>query len=161
MIKRAILCVVGLTLLSAVSMAQTNSIAGVWKVTEVTTTGEKAGTKAVTQPSMYIFTKKHYSVIYVASDEARPVPADISKMTADELRAIFVTGFVANAGTYEVKAGKLTMRPTIAKSPNTMKAGAWNMAAITLAGNSMTLVSKSNDEGPVKNPTTRKLVRVE
>lgn len=161
MIKRTILCMFALMLLSPAAIGQTGSIQGVWKAVEVTTTGEKGANKAVTQPSMYLFTKKHYSIIYVSSDAARPVPEDVSKMTADELRAVFVRDFVANAGTYEMKGGKLTLRPLVAKSPNVMKSGAFHTSAITISGNTMTMVSESSDEGPVTNPTTRKLVRVE
>lgn len=160
MMKRAIFCVFALVLLSAAAFAQ-KSIEGVWKVTEITTTGDNAVTKSVTQPSMYLFTKKHYSIIFVASDTERPAAEDISKLTADELRAVFVTGFVANAGTYEMKAGKLTLRPMVAKSPAAMKAGSWSASKITVNGTTMTLVGESNDAGPIKNPTTRKLVRVE
>jgi hypothetical protein len=110
---------------------------------------------------MYVFTKKHYSIIYVASETARPVPEDLSKMTPEELRATFVTGFVANAGTYELKNGKLTMRPTVAKAPSFMQANSWIRSSVTINGDSLTLVQEGNDRGPITNPTTSKLTRIE
>src|SRR5437868_6419624 len=90
--------------------AKAQKIEGVWSITEVTTTGANGRTEKATQPSMYLFTKKHYSIIYVASDSPRDM-TDSSKMTADQLRKVFVDSFIANAGTYELKAGKLTFHP--------------------------------------------------
>jgi hypothetical protein len=136
-------------------------IQGVWSLTEITTTGQNAGTKPTTQPSMYIFTKNHYSVTYVSSAEARPQIADISKATADELRDVFVNSFVANAGTYEIKGGKLTLRPTVAKNPGFMAPGTFSTLSIKTDGNTMTLVSEGTNAGPAANPTTFKLKRVE
>ncbi len=136
-------------------------VEGVWQLTEITTTGTNGSTKQMSQPSMYLFTKKHYSVIYVASDAPRTVMADIGKATADELRDVFVTSFIANAGTYELKGGKLTMRPSVAKSPGFMQAGNFSTLTIKIAGNMMTLVSENSNSGPAANPTTFKLKRIE
>jgi hypothetical protein len=136
-------------------------IEGVWALTEVTTTGANGKTQQVSQPSMYLFTKKHYSIIYVAGDAPRPDVADIDAATADELRNIFVRSFIANAGTYEIKGGKLTTRPMVAKSPNFMKSGTWVTSAVTINANTMTLVTESNNAGPAANPTTFKLKRIE
>jgi len=133
-------------------------VAGVWKLDELTSTAN--GTKTITQPSMYLFTKTHYSIIYVSSDSPRSTD-DVATMTADQLRDVFVKSFTANAGTYDIKAGKITLRPMVAKSPTFMTAGNWNTLKITVKGNSMTLVSDSNNEGPAKAPTTFKLTRVE
>jgi hypothetical protein len=136
-------------------------IQGVWSLTEISTTGPSGSTKQISQPSMYMFTKMHYSVIYVSSAEARPQIADISKATADELRDVFVTSFVANAGTYEVKGGKLTMRPSVAKNPGFMQPGTFSTLSIKTDGKTMTLVSEGTNTGPAANPTTFKLKRVE
>jgi hypothetical protein len=136
-------------------------IQGVWSLSEITTTGPNGSTKQVSQPSMYMFTKMHYSVIYVSSAEPRPQIADISKATADELRDVFVNSFVANAGTYEVKSGKLTMRPTVAKNPGFMQPSTFTTLSIKTDGNTMTLVSEGTNNGPSANPTTFKLKRVE
>jgi hypothetical protein len=73
---------------------------------------------------MYLFTKKHYSIIYVSSDAPRAILPDLSKATADELRSVFGNSFVANAGEYEImKGGKITFSPKVAKSPLYMKDG--------------------------------------
>jgi hypothetical protein len=140
--------------------ASAQKVAGVWKLDEITSTGTGGSTEKLTQPSMYLFTKSHYSIIYVSSDKPRATD-DASTMTADQLRDVFVQSFIANAGTYDVKAGKITLTPTVAKSPTYMKAGTWNRMNVTVKGNSMTLVSDSSNNGPSTNPTTFKLTRVE
>ena len=156
--KRGAMCVVLALFLCISAAAQSRSIQGVWKLNEQTNGGT---TKVISQPSMYIFTKKHYSIIYVTTETPRAVVDDISKLTADELRATFVAGFVANAGTYEFKGGKLTMHPMVAKSPALMQPGRWSTSAVTINGNSMTIVSEANDSGPSQNPTTSKFTRIE
>ncbi len=135
-------------------------IEGVWAFTEITTTGPNGSTKQVSQPSMYIFTKKHYSVIRVTADAPRP-EVDVATATAEDLRKVFVDGFVANAGTYELKGGKLTMRPMVAKSPGFMKSDVFVTSSVKMEGTTLTLVSESSNTGPAQNPTTTKLRRVE
>ncbi|MEO8574390.1 MAG: hypothetical protein ABI481_10505 [Pyrinomonadaceae bacterium] len=156
--RRACICMVLGLILCISAVAQSEKIQGVWKLNEQSTGG---GTKVISQPSMYLFTKKHYSIIYVAAETPRAVVDDISKMTADELRATFVSGFIANAGTYEFKGGKLTLHTLVAKSPAFMAAGISATSAVTIKGNSMTMVSESNNSGPVQNPTTSKFTRIE
>src|SRR6476620_2930613 len=145
-----------LVVLAASGVVSAQRVAGVWKLDEMTSTGTGASTKTISQPSMYLFTKTHYSIIYVSSESPRSTD-DASTMTADQLRDVFVQSFVANAGTYEMKAGKITLKPIVAKSPTFMKPGNWNTFKISMKGNSMTLVTDSNNEGPSKYPTTFKL----
>jgi hypothetical protein len=143
------------------AMGQKASVEGVWAITERVTTGPNGATTQMTQPSMYVFTKKHYSIIYVASTSPRPEITDLNAATAEELRKVFVDDFIANAGTYEFKGGKLTTRPFVAKSPTAMKAGSFTTFSVKFSGNTMTLVSEANQNGPAANPTTTKLRRVE
>ena len=145
----------------SVSVVAQSNIRGVWQLTEITMTGKFAMTMKVTQPSVYIFTKKHYSKIYVGSDKPRPVLDDYSKATREQLLSIFVDGFDANAGTYEVKAGKLTLHPIVANSPSDMKDGAWTTYSIKISGNTITLTPESSNTSPASKPVTFKLTRVE
>jgi len=85
-----------------VSVTAQSNISGAWQLTEITMTGGGGMTMKVTQPSVYTFTKKYYSKLYVGSDKPRPVLDDYSKATQEQLFSIFVYGFDANAGTYEV-----------------------------------------------------------
>lgn len=146
--------------LTVSASAQSKNIQGAWRLTEITTTGPDGSTRQMSQPSIYLFTKKHYSIIYVASADARPVLDDYSKTSADELRNIFVDSFVANAGTYEMKGGKLTTRPMVAKLPSFMKSGTFVTVAAKMEGNMMTLTTEAGGNAPA-NPTTYKLTRIE
>jgi hypothetical protein len=146
---------------TATTTAQSRGIEGAWRLTEVTTTGANGGTKMMTQPSIYLFTKKHYSITYVSSDAPRPAMDDLSKATAAELRSVFVDSFIANAGTYEMKDGKLTTRPTVAKSPGFMQDGNFVTMSAKINGNVLTLTTESGRAGTAPNPTTYKLTRIE
>lgn len=144
------------------ALAQSRSgIEGVWALTEVTSTGPNGKTQQMSQPSMYLFTRKHYSIIYISSEGPRAVPDDISKLSSEELRNIFVDSFIANAGTYEMKNGKVTLRPMVAKSPGYMQPGIFVTSSFKISGNMMTLVTESTNGGPAANPTTYKLKRIE
>jgi hypothetical protein len=145
----------------SVSAAAQSKIEGVWQLTEITVTGEHGFTMKVTQPSVYTFTKKYYSKIYVATDKPRPVLDDYSKATREQLSSIFVEGFDANAGTYEVKAGKLTTHPIVARSPSDMSEGTWATYLIKMSGNTISLTPEASNTGPAKKPLTFKLTRVE
>ena len=148
--------------MSVSAFAQGKSgIEGVWQLTEITMTGKFAMTMKVTQPSVYIFTRKHYSKIYVGSDKPRPVLDDYSKATGEQLLSIFVDGFDANAGTYEVAGGKLTLHTIVAKSPSDMKEGSWSAYSTKISGNTITLTPESSNTGPNKKQVTFKLTRVE
>ncbi len=145
----------------SVSVAAQSNIRGVWQLTEITMTGKYAMTMKVTQPSVYIFTKKHYSKVYVGSDKPRPVLDDYSKATQEQLFSIFVDGFDASAGTYEVAGGKLTLHPIVAKSPSDMKEGTWSTYSMKNTDNTITLTPTSSNTGPSKKPITYNLTRVE
>jgi hypothetical protein len=138
-----------------------SGIEGVWQLTEITVTGGGGMTMKVTQPSVYIFTKTHYSKIYVASDKPRPVLDDYSKATQEQLKSIFVEGFDANAGTYEVSAGTLTLHSIVAKSPSDMKEGTWSTYSMKISGDTITLTPEDSNAGPPKKSVTFKLTRVE
>jgi len=160
--KRTI-TIVSISLMFALSLfasANAQSITGVWQVTEEKTTGDGGKTSKVTQPSMYLFTKDHYSVIRVTSDNERPA-IDTATATAEQLRDVYVDSFVANAGKYEFKGGKLTIWPSVAKSPTYMKAGSTGTFAVKITGKTMWITSESAQGSPVKNPTTLTLTRVE
>src|SRR6266849_5648750 len=64
------------------------------------------------QAALYLFTPTRYSMVLAATD--RPDIADLSKATADELRATWGP-LLANAGTYEVSGDLITIHPLVAK----------------------------------------------
>src|SRR5215472_5744896 len=101
------------------------SLQGAWQTVKIVIGGATPREIPVAQPSAYltIFTAKHYSRTEIQSDGPRPILADASKATADELRAVWGP-VVAEAGTYEVDGDTLTLHPQASKSPAAMAAGA-------------------------------------
>jgi hypothetical protein len=131
-----------------VSAAPDHPLEGVWEV-------EQAG-----QPfaGVYIFAHTHYSMMVAST--SRPEIADVSKATADELRALW-NPMLGNAGVYEVTGDLVTIRPIVAKIPAVMKPGAYEVYAFRVEGSALFLTQRRNTRGPVENGATTKLVRVE
>lgn len=158
-----LVALVGAPLFSQSRAASQPTIQGVWRITEVATTGPNASTNKSPQPSLYIFTARHYSLIRINGTTARPdLPQDQqATATAAQLLAVFGTGLTAQSGTYEVAGGKLTTRPLVAKNTFAMASGAFSTASYMLDGTTLTITSEGTATGPVANPTTWKLTRIE
>ena len=112
-----------LTLFALVGLATSpafgQSLEGVWKPVQIVVdSGPNRGrhTNDV-QPGQLIFTKHHYSMMFVQGFKARPIPSDTA--TDQELGAAFLP-FTANGGTYARKGSTLTLSPTVAKHPRVM-----------------------------------------
>ena len=146
---------------NAAARSEPTVLTGAWRVTEIRPDGPDPSTITSPQPGLLLFTGNHYSMLYINGDKPRPpVPRDA---TAAEVWA-FVTPFVANSGTYEIKGGTLTMRPIVAKDPGVMAAGAVLSYTVRLDGNTLTLTrqtKESTPNSPPANPTILKLARVE
>ena len=157
-----LMALVGAPLLSQLSAASPSTIQGVWRVTEVTTTGTDGSTNKSPQPSLYIFTAKHYSLIRINGTTSRPdMPqGQQTKATAAQLLAVWGP-VTANSGTYELAGGKLTTHAIVAKNTFAMAKGASSVSSYKLDGKTLTITSERNPSGPVANPTTWKLTRVE
>ena len=139
------------------------SLQGVWQTVEVTMTGPGARTIKIPEPrpNLMIVTAKHYSRVEVQAEGPRPIPADVTKASADELRAVWGP-FVGEAGTYEVTGGNvITMRPLAAKNPAAMVPGAFITYSYKLDGDTIWVTQQRNQNGPFANPVTVKAVRVE
>lgn len=138
-----------------------SSIVGVWRITEVTTAGPNGSINESPQPGLLIFMRKHYSQTIVTSKEPRTRIEDASKSTVAEMTAVYVDGFVGNAGTYELKGDKITIRPIVAKSPTFMDGTGYITYRVTVTGKSLTLTEESASFGPLTNPQTTKLIKIE
>ena len=159
-----LMALVGAPLLSQARAASQPTLQGVWRVTEVTTTGKDAATNKSPQPSLYIYTAKHYSITRVNGTKPRPdLPEDLTKATAAQLLANWgPSGFAAQSGTYEVAGGKLTLRPIAARGTRPMAPGAFSTSSYKLDGKTLTITQERGFNGkPVENPTTWKLTRIE
>jgi hypothetical protein len=143
---------------SVAGQSSSKSLQGVWQVVEVTMAGPGA---AVVKPqaALAIIYGRHYSRTYV--EQPRPQLPNPATATADELRAAWGP-FVSEAGTFELSGeNQMTMRPIVAKNPAAMTAGAFVVYTWSMAGNQLTVSPLRTQNGPVANPPTIKLVKVE
>jgi hypothetical protein len=163
--RSRIIAVVGMLAVSAsiFAYAQPNpSVQGVWRVSEATAPDGTAIKNP--QPGLYVFTKRHYSIVLVRGTSERtepPAAADPAKLTDAEKIARYEAwrSFVANAGTYEVSGGTLNMTPIVAKNPALMGPSATRPAtSFTLTGKTLTITQKSADG---KSETKVVLTRLE
>ena len=91
------------------------------------------------------------------SSEAR---AALSKASDAELGAVLRV-VAAQAGTYEISGGTLTLRPIVAMNPRRTHPGTSATLSFKLEGNTLVLTQKGNEQGPAANPMMTKLTRVE
>jgi hypothetical protein len=100
-------------------LAQTRSpIEGVWSIVEWV---ERGRTFTTVQPSLFIFTKSHYSMLFLQTFQPRPpvAPPQVRQNLTDaEKIARFEDWrpFSAASGTYQVRNTTIELRPIIAKS---------------------------------------------
>ena len=141
------------------SAAAQGKLEGVWKVTEVSMSGPDAFKETNPQPSLFVFTKKHFSTSSITADKPRPVQPTDKATDAQKLAAW--EGFDAEAGTYEIKGTNLIMQGVVAKDPEDMQPGKPHIYDFKIEGNTLSLTVKVNQDGPLPNPMNFKLVRVE
>jgi len=134
------------------------ALRGVWRPVEART-GNAQGTAS--QPGLYVFTERHYSIMRVTSNAPRPnPPATLSQATAAQLIAAW-DPFTANAGTYTLTGSELVTRPTVSKAPSFMTNGAFVAYSWTVRADTLTLMPLRTQQGPVTGGTSIRLVRVE
>lgn len=143
--------VVGMSLLTAsgpeIMTAAENPLQGAWQV------NASSGMAGV-----FIFAGKHYSMM--AASTERPDITDLSKATADEVRALYGP-MIGNAGVYEIAGNQVTIRPVVAKIPVVMKQGAYEVYEFRIENNTLTLTQRRNVRGPVERGNVWTLTRVE
>jgi hypothetical protein len=153
--------IAALTSTDVSGQSERESIQGVWRVVEVTMTGPAARTISQMQPNLTIITARHYSRVEIQAEGPRPIPTDVTKASADELRAVWGP-FYGEAGTYDLtNDNMITLRPIVAKNPAAMAAESFSTYSYKLAGNTLWVTLERNQNGPVANPVTIKAVRAE
>ena|SRR5215204_1180433 len=163
--KRTVLVLLTAGLLANEGIAgepKSPSLQGVWQAVEVTIPGPVKRTITVPEPrpNLTIITARHYSRMQVEAEGARPAVADVMTASADDLRAAWGP-FYAEAGTYEATENVITLRPVVAKNPAAMTRGAFTTWSFTLESNTLRVTAQRNQDGPIANPPTITLVRVE
>ena len=103
----------------AASSAVGQSLEGVWKPVQIVVDSgpDRGRHTSDVQPGQLIFTKHHYSMLFVQGFKARPIPSDSASQ--EELGRAFLP-FTAQAGTYQRKGSTLMLSPTVAKNPRVM-----------------------------------------
>lgn len=140
LLKGLTLMVIYTTIVSAQSSTK-KSIEGVWKVTEIVVTGD-ASNVPNPQPGLIIFTRKHYSVMWVPGNQPRSLFKGENPTNEEKIAAY--DSFVANSGTYEVADGTLTLHPMVARSPN-FAAGGVSKNQMRIEGTTLWLTQKNTD----------------
>lgn len=162
----AMLFAAGAVLITTTVNAQPRSpLEGVWKITEVVTTGANASTLSNPQPSLVIFLGRHYSYMSLPGSEPRPAvePAKDGENLTDAEKIIRYEQWnpiTANGGTFEIKGKMLTRRPFIAKNVSVMTSTTPVVPQeFRVSGNTLWLISKSAPGQPPAETRTR-LTRV-
>ena len=167
MTKRAVLLTL-FALIPLAALAQTNAaspVDGVWRISEVVTTGANAATIATPQPGLLIFTRGHYSWVSVGGSAPRtqsPAPKDPANLTAAEKAARYDewNPLTANSGTFEVKGSTMTRRVQVAKNVGVMNSKNPIVHDFKIEGGTLWLIQKSAAGQPVSE-TRIKLTRVQ
>jgi hypothetical protein len=151
--------VFGMSLILALSgFAAAQEVTGAWRLDEIS--GPDGKTAKFTNPNTYLFTKGHFSIIRIEGDKPRSTDPWM-EMTRDQLIDAYIKQFTASGGTYEMKGSTLTMKTTIAKNPAFMARANWISYAVKFNGQTMTLTATATNEGPIKNPQTMTLTRLD
>jgi len=168
-ILRALFLAVLTVSLASAQSGTKKPIEGVWKVTEIVITGANASNSANVQPSLFIFSQQHYSLMYVPGNKPRALYKAQEPTNEEKISAF--DSLIANTGTYEISGSTLTIHPIVARNPNFM-AGGSDKYQFRIEGTTLTLTEKSTDlnvrignrvvpaSGPA-NETRLKLVRME
>jgi hypothetical protein len=90
------------------------------------------------QPSLYIFSGKYYSITLVPDDAPR---AALPANPTDSQRLVAFNRFIANAGTFDRRDSTLTIRPLVAKNPNSMNGWTHRMV-LRQHGDSLWLIER-------------------
>jgi hypothetical protein len=157
-LSKFIICAACITILATAPIASAQGkLEGVWKSTEVTFTGPNARTITNLQPGFLIFTKKHFCQIGIQGSKPQP---DLPQTDATDAQKVATwTPFNGMAGTYEADGTTLTGHLIVGKNP--VKPGSFLTADFKIEGNTLSVMLKTTQDGPIANPMTMKFVRVE
>lgn len=132
-------------MLSTMLTAQSGSrgpLEGAWKVAEIVVTGADASNTQNPQPGLFVFTRTHYSLMWVPGNQPRTLFK--AEDPTNEEKVMAFDSFVSNTGTYELSGTTLTIRPMVARFPNCM-GGAFMKYQFRVEGNTLSLTQKAAD----------------
>jgi hypothetical protein len=133
--------------------AQTPSLKGVWEIVEIINTQGQHETAV--QPSLYIFTDRHYSIQWVTAPRVVPEPRTRALTEQEQLAAW--RPLIAHTERYEFRDNVLSMQPIVAKNPAAMaSAGGGGRADVKFEGTTIAYITAKDPIG-----ATIKLRRLE
>ncbi len=98
---------------------ETKGITGVWHVRELIGRGSSKPLSDKPFPNLFIFTAKHYSMVWVSGTDAqRPFTTRWSPTDAEKMERF--DSLVVNAGMYEIENNTLIAHPVVARIPDFM-----------------------------------------
>ena len=134
---------------------QGDAIQGVWEVVERSyATPDTSWTNANPELGQYFFGAQYFSVQEIRESGPRPL---FTPETSDAERLAAFDVFHAHSGTYTTDGSTLTIRPTLAKSPNSMDGSAYHYT-YNLTGDRLTITRTVADESETRVTT---LARIE
>ncbi|MBT5876893.1 MAG: hypothetical protein HOH43_25955 [Candidatus Latescibacteria bacterium] len=137
---------------------------GAWKIVEWSGAGaDTSWTQVAPQPSLYLFGKEYYSVMYINGTEARALFEEGTPGGTDAEKVAGYNTFIANSGSYAISGTNVTTSPMVAKWPNYMTGDQSATFAYRVEGDNLWLENVSNTfttETPSIIVTT-KLERIE
>lgn len=137
-----LLLLTALLMVSAEAQSKAPALTGAWRLIDMKRTGQNAETLKNPQ-GLLIFTGKHWSRMYIDSDQPRTEIRDLKNASAAELIATWGP-FVAASGTYEVSGNTITCRALIAKNPNVSESGNFSAYTFKIEGNTLTMTDVRN-----------------
>jgi hypothetical protein len=144
-------------LLNVPSASAQGKLEGVWKYVEVIL--PTPGAKPIpVQEGLLIFTKHHFSMIFVAGTQPRPELPQQGATDAQKVAAW--TPLNLGAGTYEIKGDRYIAKSLVSKNPGQINPDAWMAIEFKIEGNTLITTPKETNTGPVNFAST-KLIRVE
>ncbi|HTS64264.1 MAG TPA: hypothetical protein VMH28_19715 [Candidatus Acidoferrales bacterium] len=150
-----------LALTAGLSPAQPKGpLAGVWQVIERSSSGPNGATNSNPQPGLFLFTEKYYSIVYDHSDKPRP-DVDFSAASDAEKLAVLMP-MQAQSGTYEISGTTVTLHPMVVMITRYLHTGYPPKFTFKFEGaQTLVMTQIQSPNGPVANPVTTKLTRVE
>jgi hypothetical protein len=140
------------------SASAQGKLEGVWKYAEII---PPAGFNAKPMPiheGLLVFTKHHFSMIFVAGAQPRPELPQQGATDAQKVAAW--TPLYLGAGTYEIKGDRYIAKSLVSKDPGQINPDAWMAIEFKIEGDTLITTPKETNAGPLNYAST-KLIRVE
>ena len=145
----------------AESNQRSSDLVGAWRPVElaIRTGAGEWEIRPVPQAGLYVFSRQHYSYLYIPGGRQRPQFGNANTPTEAERAAAYDT-FIAGAGSYSFDGSVLEVRADLRKNPNEMTGLPWHWKVDMLRGDTARFIFSNPPFLPGRDWRTT-LVRVE